>query len=171
MYLYVLVVLILWIRKHVFLTFHIKFECLFIFNQLQQLLKCACAEITKTNTELRNKMLKNRESLLLGTRHFLIYDKWPPSLSFDRVKTFYGDPLKTFFSLSYIYTLLQININSDLNTIFCWYLKKWYMPRIWCHWFTAGSTLVWESIEEIKKKIVPLQVIFNEIPSKNQLEL
>ena len=115
---------ILWFRMLVFLTFHIKFKCLFIFNQLQQLLKCACAKITETNTEPRTEILKNQESLLLGTRHFLIYDKWPPSLSFDRVKTFYGDPLKTFFSLSIIYTILQINTTTDLNTLFCWYLKK-----------------------------------------------
>ena len=89
-YLWMLFKLSLWLKEPIFLTFHIKFKCLFIFNQLQQLLKCACAKITKTNTESRTEMLKNQESLLLGTRHFLIYDKWPPSLSFDRVKTFYG---------------------------------------------------------------------------------
>ena len=130
-------------------------------------MKCACAEITKTNTELRNKMLKNQESLLLGTRHFLIYDKWPPSLSFDRVKTFYGDPLKMFFLFLHLY-IITSKYNHRFEHNFLLIPEKMIhalnnMPLVHSRLKFSLRGYRWNT------KNVSMQVTFNEILSKINL--
>ena len=91
----------LWFRILIFLTFHIKFKCLFIFNQLQQLLKCACAD------QLTNKRTKGCWSAEFAAGCASLFNVWQmTAITFIRQGQNLLWILWTFFFLTY---LLQIN--------------------------------------------------------------